>query len=89
MTAEAVSQESVALLRLRVVAEADPGALPRVLAHFQNLNVLPRRVNAEFATTGLLHVELDVTGISESRLSVITAKIGQVPCVLNAYWHRA
>jgi hypothetical protein len=25
--------------------------------------------------------------MSEERLTMITAKIGQSPCVLNAYWH--
>jgi hypothetical protein len=40
--------DSLSLLRLRVLAEADSGALMRVLERFQNLGVLPRRVIAEF-----------------------------------------
>ena len=44
MSLEIPDQQSAALLRLRVTAEADLGALSRVLERFQNLNVVPRRV---------------------------------------------
>ena len=73
---------------LRVSADADPGALPRVLGCFQSVNVVPRRVVAELGTTGTLHIRIDVTGLTEGHLSRIAARIGQVPCVGNAYWHR-
>jgi hypothetical protein len=86
---EQSSAETTGLLRLRVAAEPDPSALTRVLALFQNLNVVPRRVIAEFGTAQTMHVQIDVAGLSEHRLSMIAAKIDQVPCVLNAYWHRA
>ena len=76
-------------LCLRVSADADdPGALARVLSCFQSLNVVPRRVIAEQGTAGTLYIRVDVTGLTESHLSLIAAKIGQVPCVGNAYWHR-
>ena len=75
------------LCRVRVVADADPGALARVLERLQNLNCLPRRVYAEFATNDLLHVEVDVVGLSAEQLTLITSKIGQATCVVNAYWH--
>jgi hypothetical protein len=81
--------EHVSLLRLRVVAEADAGALMRVLERFQNLGVLPRRVIAEFMSSDLLSIQLDVTGIEETRLTLIAAKVGQLPCVQQAYWHYA
>src|ERR1700689_817452 len=80
--------ETVTLLGLRVVSEADPGALFRVLERFQGLNITPRRVIAEFAAPGTLFVQVELTQLSEHRLGLITAKIRQVPCVLNAYWHR-
>ena len=79
--------ESLSLLRLRVVAEADAGALMRVLERFQNLGVLPRRVIAEFTTTDSLSIQLDVAGLEESRLTLIAAKLGEMPCVTQAYWH--
>jgi hypothetical protein len=88
MSAETLSVESNRLLRLRVAAEADPGALPRLLASFTNLNVIPRRVVAEFGTGETMHIQIDLFGLPESRLEVITAKLGQIPSVLNAYWHR-
>ena len=81
--------ESLSLLRLRVVAEADAGALMRVLERFQNLGVLPRRVIAEFTTTDSLTIQLDVAGLEESRLTLIAAKLGEMPCVTRAYWHYA
>ena len=81
--------ESFSLLRLRVVAEADAGALMRVLERFQNLGVLPRRVIAEFTTTDSLSIQLDVAGLEESRLTLIAAKLGEMPCVTKAYWHYA
>jgi len=81
------SFESLSLLRLRVVAEADAGVLMRVLERFQNLGVLPRRVIAEFTTTDALNIQLDVAGLEEARLSLIAAKVGELPCVTQAYWH--
>jgi hypothetical protein len=35
--------------RQQVVADADPGAIARVVESFQNLNIVPRRVIAEFS----------------------------------------
>lgn len=81
--------KSFSLLRLRVVAEADAGALMRVLERFQNLGVLPRRVIAEFTTADSLSIQLDVAGLEESRLTLIAAKLGEMPCVTQAYWHYA
>jgi hypothetical protein len=88
-SAEPASSDAVALLRLRVVAEPDPGALARVIERFQNLNVLPRRIVAEFGSTGSFHIQVDVLGVSEQTLTLIAAKIGQVPSVLSAHWHHA
>ena len=79
--------ESFSLLRLRVVAEADAGALMRVLERFQNLGILPRRVLAEFTTADSVSIQLDVAGLEESRLSLIAAKLGELPCVTQSYWH--
>jgi hypothetical protein len=76
------------VLHLRVFAETDPGALARVLERFQNLNVTPRRVLAEWGALGKLHVQVEVSGLSEAMLDLITAKLGQVPSIFNAYWHR-
>ena len=78
---------TTALLCLRVSTDGDPSVLTRLLGHFHNLNVMPRRVVAEFGSNSQLHVTVDVSGLSEERLTLITAKVGQNPSVLNAYWH--
>ena len=76
------------LFHLRVSAEADPGVLARILEPFQNRNLTPQKVLAEWATTGRLHVEVQVSGIAEETVNLITAKLGQAPCILSAFWHR-
>ena len=78
---------TTALLCLRVSTDGDPSVLTRLLGHFHNLNLTPRRVLAEFGSDSHMHVKVDVSGLSEERLTLITAKVGQNPCVLNAYWH--
>jgi hypothetical protein len=83
-----MSPQDWPVLYLRVAADADPGALARVLERFQNLNFTPRRVVAEWGINDTLHVQVDIAGLSEERMSLIAAKIGQVPSILNAYWHR-
>ena len=54
MSAQNSLPKPSALLRLRVTAEADLGALSRVLERFQNLNIVPRRVVAEMGTGDVL-----------------------------------
>ena len=78
---------SAALLRLRVTAEADLGALSRVLERFQNLNVVPRRVIAEMGTGDVLYIQVDIVGMAEERLSLITAKLNQALSIRDAHWH--
>jgi len=76
------------VLELRVTAEPDPGAIARVLERFQNQNVLPRRVVVQQASDGTVHMEIEVSGLSEETLNLIAGKIAQVPCIMNAYWYR-
>jgi hypothetical protein len=88
MVTELEGQESTQALCLRVNAETDPGALTRVVSFFLSLNIVPRRVLTEFGTNEMLHIRVDLAGLTEHRLSVIAAKIGQIPSIENAYWHR-
>lgn len=81
------SQDVSSLLRLRVVADADPGALARVLERFQNLNVVPRRVSAEFGISDVVHIEVDVFGLPRAQMALVAAKIRESPSVVNAHWH--
>jgi hypothetical protein len=82
------SQSLSSLLRLRVVADADPGAVARVLERFQNLNIVPRRVSAEIGTNDVFHIEVDVFGLPEEQLALVTSKIRQAPSTIYAHWHR-
>jgi hypothetical protein len=81
------SQDVSSLLRLKVVADADPGAVARILERFQNLNVIPRRVSAEFGIGGVVHIEVDVFGLPRAQMELVAAKIRQSVCVVNARWH--
>jgi hypothetical protein len=73
--------------RLQVVADADPGAIARVVERFQNLNIIPRRLTAEFSSNELLYIEVDVCGISDEHLALI-ARIRQATSIVNARWCR-
>ena len=82
------SPEFYSRRRLQVVADADPGAIARVVERFQNLNIIPRRIIAEFASNDLLHIEVDVCGISAEHMALIAGKIQQSPCIVRAHWSR-
>jgi len=87
MTPDDLQTPTAALLRLRVTTDGDPSVLTRLLGLFQNLNITPRQVSGEFGIHSLMHLQIDVCGLPEEQISLITAKIVQSPCVLNAYWH--
>src|SRR5271163_2899573 len=82
------SPQPYSLRRLQIVADTDPGAIARVVERFQNLNIIPRRVIAEFSTNDLLHISVEVCGISDEQLTLIAGKIRQSTSIVNAYWHR-
>ena len=82
-----MSSDEFNLLQLRVVADADAGALVRVLERFQNLNVVPRKVLAELSLNGVFHVEIHISGITRECMNIIAAKIGEAPCIHSARWH--
>jgi hypothetical protein len=83
-----MSSPEFSLYRLRVVADPDPGVLARVLERFQNLNVLPQRVWAKLDTTGVFYIRVDIADLSEDTIALVVAKLGQVPSILSADWHR-
>lgn len=82
-----MESQELSLCRLRVVADADPGSLARILERLQNINCLPRRVNAELGANEILHVEVDIVGLLAEQLTLMVAKIVQAPCIVSAYWH--
>jgi hypothetical protein len=83
-----MSVEDTGLLRLSVIADADPSALINVLGRLQNLNVVPQKVLAECASNHTLHIAIDVVGLSDDKVTLITRKVGQAPSIVNAHWHR-
>jgi hypothetical protein len=74
--------------RLQVVADADPGAIARVVERFYNLNIIPRRVSAEFSSDDRLYIAVDVCGVLDEQLALIAAKIRQATSIVNAHWCR-
>ncbi len=36
-----------------------------------------------------MSIQVDVAGVEEDRMSLIAAKLGQIPCISQAYWHYA
>jgi hypothetical protein len=59
-----------------------------VIQRFQNLNVVPRRICAEFGSDDRVHIEVDVCGMTAEQLSLIASKISQSPSIHRAHWHR-
>jgi len=78
--------ESFSLIRLRVVADSDPAAIGTVIQRFQNLNIVPRRISAEFGIDERLHIEVDVCGVTAEQLALIAGKISQAPSIHHAHW---
>lgn len=78
--------DQVAVLRLKAVTEADPGALVRVLQLFQMRNVVPRRVSA--ARVGALYqeieMEVDRAHLGPDVFRLIVARLNELPVVLAA-----
>ncbi|MGH8178014.1 MAG: hypothetical protein ACREV5_17305 [Steroidobacter sp.] len=71
-------------LRLKAIAEADPGALVRILQLLQGRNLVPRAVNAECIGAQYLdiRIELDGSALAADAAKALIAKIEQLPAVL-------
>lgn len=57
-----------------MAAEADPTVVGHLFERFQNLNVFPRRVVADWGTNGQFHVHVYIAGVSEERLTLIRCR---------------
>jgi hypothetical protein len=77
---------SAAATRLKVLVEADPGSLVRVLQFFQARNVTPLCVAAQRLGAEFLQVDIDITpaDLTADALRVIVAKIRELPGSLCA-----
>ena len=72
--------------RLKVLAEADPGAIARVLQPFQSRNIVPHRVRIDRIGEDYLEIAVDVAtaDIQPDALQRIAAQLGQLPDVMVA-----
>ncbi len=72
--------------RLRILAEADPGAIVRILQPFQTLNLVPLRVRADRIGEHYLDVSIELltAEVAPDSFATLTAKLAQVPCVMTA-----
>lgn len=75
-----------AVLRLKAVTEADPGALVRVLQFFQARNVVPRRVIARRLGVEFLEIEIELEAaqLPLDAFCIIVSKISELPIVMAA-----
>jgi hypothetical protein len=75
-----------AVLRLKAIVEADPGALIRLLQLFQTRNIVPSAVRAR--RLGLEYIEAEIefadAGLTADTLRLITAKAQELPITLAA-----
>jgi hypothetical protein len=78
MTTDEQDLSPHALLRVWITTDGDPSVLNR-LRYFQNLNVSPCQVNAEFDVGSRMHVSVDFSGLPGKCVSLITAKIAESP----------
>lgn len=75
-----------AVLRLKAIVEADPGALIRLLQLFQTRNVIPsavraRRLGLEYIEA---EIEFDSVELPAATLRLIAAKAQELPITLAA-----
>lgn len=73
--------------RLRVIAEAEPSALSRVLQPFQNLNLVPLRIHADRIGSDYLEISIDIAAADSAPpdlARLIAAKLRQLPIVIVA-----
>lgn len=77
---------NAAALRLKAVAEADPGALVRILQFFQARNVVPQRVTAQCMGAEILEmeIEIDAAQLQPDAFRIIVTKLNELPIVWAA-----
>jgi len=75
-----------AVLRLKAIVEADPGALIRLLQLFQIRNIVPSAVRARRLGHEYIEAEIEFVdaGLTADTLRLITAKVQELPIALAA-----
>lgn len=79
-------QERAARRFLKVIAEADPGVLARIVQPFQSLNIVPVSVRCGRIGGSYLEVSVEIAAadLSADVFDMIAAKLDQVPTVMAA-----
>lgn len=82
----AVNQINPAARRVKILAEADPGALARILQPFQILNVVPISFHAQRVGATYLEVTLELAPneVPSETARLVVAKLAQLPAVMAA-----
>ena len=75
-----------AVLRLKAIVEADPGALIRLLQLFQIRNIVPSSVRARRLGLEYIEAEIEFAGgeLTAETLRLVTAKAQELPITLAA-----
>jgi hypothetical protein len=75
-----------AVLRLKAIVEADPGALIRLLQLFQTRNIVPSAVRARRLGLEYIEAEIEFAGgeLTAETLRLVTAKAQELPITLAA-----
>ena len=75
-----------AVLRLKAIVEADPGALIRLLQLFQIRNIVPSAVRARRLGLEYIEAEIEFAGadLPAETLRLIAAKAQELPITLAA-----
>jgi hypothetical protein len=69
---------------LKVVTDADMGALIRVLQQVQPFRVLPRRVCMQQRELNAMEIEIELTGLSYDEFQRLVADLDQARIVVGA-----
>ena len=70
----------------RIVAIADPQALPRVVGLFAQRSLVPASIRAQ-RNGQLIHIDLTLDGIDPATAAILTAKLGEGMLIANVSCH--
>jgi prephenate dehydratase len=81
-----LNPSDAAVLRLKAIVEADPGALIRLLQLFQIRNIVPSSVRARRLGLEYIEAEIEFAGgeLTAETLRLVTAKAQELPITLAA-----
>ncbi len=72
----------------RIVALADPQALPRIVGLFAQRSLIPAHISCD-RRGDMLHIEARLDGLDPAMTAIIAAKLDEAVLVAGATWHPA